>query len=121
MKQESDFILLVDNDILTINAIETALNTKGYTCYVSTKIADAKSALLYSVRPVKLIICEFTLPDGTGDQIIRYAAELPHAIPGIGMSHNKMTQIPFHQAGAKGFLKKPIVPDELWAEVKNLK
>jgi signal transduction histidine kinase len=121
---ENPLILVVDDEINILNAMEAVLGTWG--CEVITagsgKEAIDKLADYPDSRP-DLIICDYRLRAGeTGTEVIaRLHEELNHPIPAIIMTGDTAPEsIRQTQASGHALLHKPVKPMELQQTIRDL-
>ena len=108
MTQRVYKILLVDDDLNCLDAIDQILQRDGY---VTLKAEEGRPALkLLSENTVDLAIIDFNLPDMDGIYILQQIRRTYRNIPTIIMTseHSREVRIASLEAGAYSFITKPI-------------
>jgi CheY-like chemotaxis protein/MinD-like ATPase involved in chromosome partitioning or flagellar assembly len=115
-------ILIVDDDQQTVHLVELMLSRKGYEVINAVQGADALNQA--QTKKPDLIILDVMMPDMDGFQVARRLREMPEtaAIPIIMFTARTQLEdkVKGYEAGADGYLTKPIHPAELAANVKAL-
>jgi len=114
-------ILVVEDDVLLLGAIETLLKLSGFD--VKTSV-DAESAmgLMDSFRP-DLVVCDLTLPGSSGFFLLHWIRSCPayDRVAFIILTARTEQKI-FRDAmggGADDFLTKPVTSEDLLAAIKS--
>ena len=110
-------ILVVEDDKYIINFISMSLKKADYKIVVARSMAEALS-LFYANAP-DLMILDFGLPDGDGQDIIREVRQLSE-VPVIVVSarQEEDEKIKALDAGADDYVTKPFYMGELQARIR---
>jgi len=115
-------ILIVDDDQQTVHLVELMLSRKGYEVINAVQGTDALNQV--QTQKPDLIILDVMMPDMDGFEVARRLREMPEtaAIPIIMFTARTQLEdkVKGYEAGADGYLTKPIHPAELAANVKAL-
>jgi CheY-like chemotaxis protein len=109
-------ILIVDDDPVFVQAVSGHLSERGYEiCLAADGVRALREAFLK--RP-DLILLSLVLPAGGGEQVLANLRKSPETrgIPVFimsGMLSAKMLEEKAGQLGARGFISKPIEPEDL--------
>ncbi len=117
----SESILLVDDEDSLIDIGQRMLTRLGYTVETRTNPIDAISFFKQNSNKVDLIITDMTMPEMTGDKMIKEILEIKQDTPIIlctGYSE-KITEQEAIQIGAKKYIEKPLNLQELAASVRE--
>lgn len=118
----SERILFVDDEPAICKSVEKALLRFGYKPTIFTSSRDALDAFRQAPLDFDLVITDQTMPELTGDALIRDIVEIREDIPIIicsGYSESMSTEAAL-KVGAKGFLPKPIPPRLLGEKIRGL-
>ena len=120
---EHPLILVVDDEINILNAMEAVLTTWG--CEVITAGSGKEASARLAEHPKKpdLIICDYRLREGeTGTDVIsRLHAEMNQPVPAIIMTGDTAPESIRHtQASGHALLHKPVKPMELQKVIRDL-
>ena len=115
-------ILIIDDDEVTLQAIEIKLKKDGFVHKVFTNVNDALN-ILESFHP-DLIITDILMPHTSGLELIGMVRShsLGRRIPIIvlsGIGQEKIVLEAF-QLGADDFITKPFNPSELSLRIKKI-
>ena len=115
-------ILIADDDRLTVQLLTARLRKSGYTV---TSAYDAMQAHMFAQREVPdAILMDVNMPGGGGLEALRKikSSAKTATVPVIAMSIADDPGLPqrSRDAGADGFLTKPVELDELEAQLKEL-
>lgn len=125
MEKSSINILVVDDDVFTLNTLRKALTHLGFDRITTCRSgADALVALDAMARPVDVILLDMKMPEMDGIEFTRHLVKRDYngsvlLISGEGerllASAEKL--LAAHQMGILGYLQKPIAPKELAAKL----
>jgi len=115
-RAESLRVLVVEDDVPTLRAIEKLLLLSRHRVIPATSVATALEAA--AREPLDLVISDLGLPDGLGYDLMRQLTEL-HGVRGIALSGYGMSSDveKSRQAGFMEHLIKPIDADTLDAVI----
>ncbi|NCC51942.1 MAG: response regulator [Spartobacteria bacterium] len=105
-------ILIVDDDEAIIALLERIL-AKDPLFDVFSTTRGLKALTILDHYSFDALICDFALPDLTGDEIIRQIKKKPHCPPFIMMISGIVKRLPEHPTGHLIFVKKPFQPDRI--------
>ena len=107
-------VLVVDDEPLVLKYTTSVIAGVGYkNVHKAANGQSARDILL--AEEISLIICDVSLPDADGRQLIREALELNPAAGGVlitGYLSGDMT-VPAELAGRVRFLEKPFTADDI--------
>ena len=119
MIRHSDRILLVDDDIASLEVLCEVIARAGY----DTVSAESGYEALEIVREasIDLAILDFNLPDTTGAELLQQIKRFQPSVPAIIMSANTSQSVKFDvfEAGAYTFISKPIDLPQLLRSVSR--
>lgn len=108
MIRHSDRILLVDDDMASLEVLCEVITRAGY----AAVSAESGYEALEVVREasIDLAILDFNLPDTTGAELLQQIKRFQPSVPAIIMSANTSQSVKFDvfEAGAYTFISKPI-------------
>ena len=112
-------VLVVDDDQSILDAMEIALDLKGYEVETTTRGEETFSKI-ESFKP-DLILMDVYLSGMDGREICKQIKdnEKTKNLPVIIFSANKSMKEVFEESGANDFIGKPFNMDELYEKVKN--
>jgi signal transduction histidine kinase/CheY-like chemotaxis protein len=107
------YILVIDDDPITLNTLSVLLEQVGYRCYLAEDGTTAKQLLTH--HNVDVILSDIQLPDVEGVELIRYFRAANQHIPIIAYSAFVFDEdvAAAIAAGASGYLRKPATFTEL--------
>ena len=118
-------ILVVDDDIGTVNALRAHLASSGHQVvtakdgYQALRVIEASTQ---GAEPIDLMVTDFKMPGMTGLELIRAVRKVAQALPAILMTaygddslHRQATG-----EGRCGYLDKPFSPERLLSEIRGL-
>ncbi len=112
-------ILVVDDDARMLRSVKDLLSAYGYDCLTAGGGAEALEML--AERSVDLLLLDLNMPGVNGYQVLKEAEESYPSTDVIIVSgetsFDGATQALRH--GARDFLRKPYVPDELIRAIEN--
>jgi DNA-binding response OmpR family regulator len=114
-------ILVVEDDALTLKALEFRLRKEGYQIIVAPDGARAKELLL--TESFDLMITDLMLPFINGIELVELAKhQLEKPLPVIVLSAANQEEVVLDafNIGADDFMAKPFSPNELTVRVKRL-
>ena len=107
-------ILVIEDDTLTINALQHSLSTLGHEIYVAASGEDALRMLLYF--QMDLIITDIMMPGMSGLSLIGLLRSVHHCTTPIiimsTLNHKPLLDSAL-KAGADDFISKPFVQADL--------
>ncbi|HTW86459.1 MAG TPA: response regulator [Candidatus Binataceae bacterium] len=112
-------ILVVDDELDLVDTCARLIEGLGYVCL---KAFDGPEAILMlRTEHPDLIVTDFNLPHGDGLEILRCAHENSPEIPVIMMTgyHTADMAQAASDAGAKAYLRKPFLTNELTEAVRS--
>ena len=111
-------MLVVDDDPAVREVISEILDCAGFEVTATAGVQDGLGAM--GRRSPDLVVTDFSLPDGTGRDILEGAMELPGRPPVIVMSGSiEVSAVPeLLSAGAVSVLEKPFALLDLLAAVQ---
>lgn len=114
-----EHILLVEDDLTYSRIIQSFLEKNNFKVTACTKYADVDYNL--KNNPIKLVVTDFRLPDGTGLQVLKKVKDNYPTIEVILITNYSDIRIAVKamKMGAFEYITKPINPDELLLTVKE--
>ncbi|HMD88331.1 MAG TPA: response regulator [Anaerolineaceae bacterium] len=113
-------ILFIDDDLMTLELMQKETLILGYESIVSSSGGDALK--MVSTQHPEMILVDFNLPDMSGLNFVRKARRLKEgfAIPIIVVSASNEIgkEEEVEQAGANGYISKPLGLDKLANVIK---
>ena len=108
MIRHSYRILLVDDDIASLEVLGEVLTRAGYDA-VSAETGYEALEIIRDVS-IDLALLDFNLPDTTGAELLQQIKQFQPGVPAIIMSANTSQGVKFDvfEAGAYTFISKPI-------------
>jgi DNA-binding NtrC family response regulator len=102
-------LLVVDDDIQMLSALEAALRHKGHTVETASNGIDAASKLENSASGVQAVITDLKMPGMDGIELLHHVRRTKPAIPVIVLTAfgTVQTAVEAMKAGANDFLAKP--------------
>ena len=102
-------LLVVDDDIQMLSALEAALRHKGHTVETASNGIDAASKLENSAAGVQAVITDLKMPGMDGIELLHHVRRTKPAIPVILLTAfgTVQTAVEAMKAGADDFLVKP--------------
>lgn len=117
---DSKQILIVDDDSRNIFALSAVLKSKGFKCVSANGMADAFRLL--NEKEIGIVLLDMMMPDMDGYQAIpelrdRFGNELPIiAVTAQAMMGDRERCL---EAGADGYIPKPVNVDDLLVLLKK--
>jgi len=102
-------LLVVDDDIQMLSALEAALRHKGYSVETASNGIDAASKLANRSEPVHAVITDLKMPGMDGIELVSHVRRTSPALPVIVLTAfgTVQTAVQAMKAGANDFLPKP--------------
>ncbi|KTT21055.1 GGDEF/EAL domain-containing response regulator [Pseudacidovorax intermedius] len=118
----SSTLMMVDDDPLMTDLVQTYLEEAGYTRFIATQEPADAAALLRQHRP-ELLLLDLVMPGISGFEILEQvrADEALRHLPVIVLTaaSDPASKLRALQLGATDFLAKPVDPSELVLRVRN--
>jgi signal transduction histidine kinase/CheY-like chemotaxis protein len=114
-------ILLVDDEGSIAQMGKAVLEKYGYRVSAFTSSIEALNTFEKNPASFDLLLTDMTMPDMTGDKLIRQIKRIRHNIPAIictGFSEN-ISNGDYADKGADGFLMKPVAIHKLIGEIRK--
>jgi len=119
-------VLVIDDDLDTVNMLRLVLKSSGYDVTTSTSWEEVSDRLLLAEREKKtfdLILLDIMMPGRSGFDIFNSIEVVLRPMPPVIFLSAKSTIETMVQAsdmGAAKFLAKPTTPDKLLATVRDV-
>ena len=123
MTDQPPHVLVVDDDALVRTIARAVLQRAGMTV---TEATDGREALdrLGSGEPVSLVLLDLEMPRMNGMETLRSIRDSPSfaavRVLMLSASDEETERQAALDAGANGFIRKPISPDRLLASVRQV-
>ena len=118
----NESILIVDDDTRNIFALSAVLKSRGYNCLAATGVTDALT-ILEERKDIGVILLDMMMPEMDGYEAIPRVKQIEHLknIPIIAVTAQAMMGDKERclEAGANGYISKPVNVDELIAMLKR--
>ncbi|HRI27925.1 MAG TPA: response regulator [Chitinophagales bacterium] len=113
-------IIIVDDDVVMLQAIKTMLSKNGYQVFATTDAQDALDTL--EEEEFDLIISDIMMPYISGIELLSAIKKARKNLPIIIISALDQQEIVLtaFEEGADDFVKKPISLNELLLRVKHV-
>lgn len=113
-------IIVVDDDVIMLQAIKTMLTKHGYQVFATTDAQDALDTL--EEEEFDLIISDIMMPYVSGIELLSSIKKVRKGLPIIIISALDQQEIILtaFQEGADDFIKKPLNLNELLIRVKHV-
>jgi len=122
MEVKTKKILIIDDDSRNIFALKAVLKAKKFTC-LSASSAQQGFDILASDRDVAVVLMDMMMPDMDGYQAMAEMKKDPEmkSVPVIAVTAQAMVGDKERciNAGAVGYISKPVNVDELVLQLKN--
>ncbi len=116
-------ILIVDDEQGNINVLERMLNSVGYRNVTSTTDSRSTPEIFQSIHP-DLILLDIKMPEFSGFDVMRALDRLKNEsyLPILVLTAqlDPETRLEALRAGAKDFVNKPFIMEEMLARINNL-
>ncbi len=115
-------IMLIDDEALTLEVVQTFLEEAGYTRFVTTDEPRQAIELLLSRRP-DVVLLDLMMPEVSGFDILsrmRADTEMKYTpVIVLTSANDAATKLKALELGATDFLSKPVDPSELTLRLRN--
>ncbi|MGB0838763.1 MAG: response regulator transcription factor [Chitinophagales bacterium] len=113
-------IIVVDDDVIMLQAIKTMLSKQGYQVFATTDAQDALDTI--EEEDFDLIISDIMMPYMSGIELLHSIKAIRKNLPIIIISALDQQEVIMtaFQEGAEDFVKKPINLNELLLRVKRV-
>jgi len=122
MEVKTKKILIIDDDSRNIFALKAVLKAKKFTC-LSASSAQQGFDILASDKDVAVVLMDMMMPDMDGYQAMAEMKKDPEmkSVPVIAVTAQAMVGDKERciNAGAVGYISKPVNVDELVLQLKN--
>lgn len=108
MPPKKPTVLVVDNDEDIMEMIRLTLEPEGYRVLLAPTVAAAKALILEHRNAIDLVLTDWNLGDGRGDQVIVAAKEHRIKVAVMTAGHHNRPEIETHQPD--DILLKPFNP-----------
>jgi CheY-like chemotaxis protein len=113
-------VLIIDDDKLTINAVQHSLETLGHTPFIATSGEDAIEQI--NKREFDVIISDIMMPGLSGLSLVNVLRSVHLCFTPIiiisTLNHRPLLDAAF-KAGANDYLNKPFTVEELGEKLKK--
>lgn len=120
---EKKKVLIIDDDARNIFALSAVLKTRSFECLSCSSAEDAL-ILLESEQPVDLVLIDMMMPEMDGYEAIPLIKKMPsrQSVPVIAVTAQAMVgdREKCLQAGADGYISKPVDIDKLLLLINTL-
>ena len=118
-------ILVVDDDMGTVNALRAHLASTGHQVLTARDGRQALNVVESSIQaaePVDLMVTDFKMPGMTGLELIRAVRKADQVLPAILMTAygDDSLRRRATEEGCCGYLDKPFSPETLLSEIERL-
>lgn len=110
-------ILIVEDDTHFASAIRGALEDEGFDTVVAATVAEASSQ--FEQRAPALILLDWNLPDGSGEDVVRAVRPRNASVPIVVMSAARDAIVASYGVDARDRLAKPFDLGRLVALVRR--
>lgn len=122
MEVKTKKILIIDDDSRNIFALKAVLKAKKFTC-LSASSAQHGFDILASDKDIAVVLMDMMMPDMDGYQAMSVMKKHPEmqSVPVIAVTAQAMVgdRERCINAGAAGYISKPVNVDELVLKLKN--
>lgn len=120
MRNPPNHVLIIEDSLDLIEALETVFDMSGYQVTVCTNCSRAYQAL-ESKSPFDLVICDYQMQQCNGLEILQRCREIRPRVPFILLTGAKEKVIEEHllKAGRATIIQKPVSFKELLAQVEQ--
>lgn len=118
----TETILLVEDEDLLLESLRLLLESKGYKIYITPDGKEAVRIYQQHAREIDLVLTDLGLPGITGkDEFMKLKEINPDVkvIMASGFFEPEMKS-ELLKAGAKGFIQKPYIPDEILRIIRTV-
>lgn len=114
IRRRSPDILIIDDDHMVLDTVQTLITDLGYTCVTADDAAKAYNLLKQFGRSIKLVLLDAMMPTTDGATVLRGLKRINSNIKVIGFSGATPQQTaPMIREGALQILQKPVGHEEL--------
>jgi len=110
-------VLIVEDDKNIAAAIRGALEDEGYAAIVAGSVAEANSH--FAARAPSMILLDWNLPDGSGEDVIRAVRPRNASVPIVVMSAAREAIVASYGVDARHRLAKPFDLERLITLVRR--
>lgn len=110
-------ILIVEDDEQIAAAIAGALEDEGYDARVAGSVREAN--MLFEERAPSMILLDWNLPDGSGEDVVRAVRPRNASVPIVVMSAAREAIVASYSVDARDRLAKPFDLERLIALVRR--
>jgi two-component system, cell cycle sensor histidine kinase and response regulator CckA len=117
----TETILLVEDESLLVDSVSNLLKLKGYKVYTSMDGIDAVNIYNEHKQEIDLVITDIGLPGITGKDEFKLLKEINPRVKVVlasGFFEPEM-KIELIKEGAKGFIQKPYVPEDILRVIRE--
>lgn len=114
-------LLIIDDDAYVCNTLKKFLEAKGFCVAVALTANNGLKHLRSKVTD--FVLCDYRLPDADGSELFRRIRQVAPNLPVVFMTaySDLPTAVRMIRAGARDYVTKPLVPEEVHRLVtKNL-
>ncbi len=113
-------VLIVDDEPALTEVLDAYLQREGFVVETCGTVADALGAI--ERRPPDVLVLDVTLPDGSGFDVLRSAAQPGARVPTIMLTAraDEADRVVGLELGADDYVAKPFSPREVTARVRAL-
>ena len=114
-----DTVFLVDDDPEILDSLSTIFSSSGYS--VTTAASGAEALEVFSMEPQPVVICDYSLPDTEGIDLLKGFRELLPEVQVIMLTGKGTIDIAVSamKVGMFDFVTKPVDPEHLIELVKR--
>jgi diguanylate cyclase (GGDEF)-like protein len=112
-------VLILDDEEYILIILKRILEEKNFDVSVSRTVSEARELISRNSKSYDIFLCDLSLPDGNGLELIRWARDIDTEIVNIVISGNATTEnaITALRSGAYDFVLKPIQAESIYALV----
>lgn len=110
-------ILVVEDDPLVASSVKGVLEDEGYEAEIAGSVAEANARFL--ARAPALILLDWNLPDGSGEDVVRAVRPRDASVPIVVMSAQREAIVDSYAVEARERLSKPFDLERLLALVRR--
>ncbi len=120
IRRKSPDILIVDDDHMVLDTVQTLITDFGYVCVTADDAAKAYNLLKQYGRSIKLVFLDAMMPTTDGATVLRGLKKINSNIKVIGFSGATPQQtFPMIKEGALQILQKPVGHEELRRAIES--
>ncbi|MGZ3473374.1 MAG: response regulator [Polyangiales bacterium] len=110
-------VLVIEDDPLVASAIRNVLEEEGYRAEIARNVSEANAC--FAQRLPALILLDWNLPDGSGEDVVRAVRPLDASVPFVVMSAIRDSLVDSYAIEASERLAKPFDLDRLVSLVRR--